>query len=95
MRASSTTTHENKTPGGFGRWALHSLMNTKKPAIAAREARGLTRAQAAKKLRLSERTVAQYEHGHGPNLYRARKMAKLYGCSVWACFTQQGIATGE
>lgn len=64
------------------------------PATLAREKTGLTRAQAARKLRLSERTVAKYERGHGPNLYRARKMAKLYKCSVWACFTPQGIAVG-
>lgn len=64
---------------------------SKHSATIAREGQGLTRAQAAHKLRLSERTVALYEHGHGPNLYRARKMARLYKCSVWACFTQQGI----
>ena len=62
------------------------------PATAARLRAGLSRPQAAKRLRLSERTVALYECGRGPNAHTARKMARLYGCSVFGCFTEQGIA---
>lgn len=67
---------------------------SEKPAIAARRRTGLTRDQAARKLRIAPRTLARYENGCGVSLYRARKIARLYGCSVWACFTRQGIAVG-
>lgn len=68
-------------------------MKPKLPAIVAREARGLTRAQAAKRLRLSERTLREYEAGRGPSYYQAKRIARLYGCRVFGDLTRQGLAT--
>ncbi|RYZ64930.1 MAG: XRE family transcriptional regulator [Proteobacteria bacterium] len=64
----------------------------KTPAALARERIGLSIEAAAKKNHLSVRTLRDYEAGRGKNLYRARKIARSYGCSVFACFTEQGIA---
>ena len=61
-------------------------------AAAARQAQGLTLKQAAKRLRLSERTVREYEAGRGQSFYQARRIARLYKCSLFGCLTRQGIS---
>jgi len=58
----------------------------------ARMALGLTRESAAKRLRISARTLARYEAGSGKSLYLARRIARLYGMSVFAAFSAQGRA---
>jgi transcriptional regulator with XRE-family HTH domain len=53
-----------------------------------RQRLGLSRAQVAKRLGFAETTIARYERGDGQSLGVARKIARLYGCSVFA-FTRQ------
>jgi transcriptional regulator with XRE-family HTH domain len=65
------------------------------PASKARLEKGLDLESAAKKLKLSPRTLREYELGRGKNLYRARKIARFYGCSVFGCFTEQGISNAK
>ncbi len=64
----------------------------KLPAIEAREKIGLTRAQAAKKLRLSERTIQLYESGRGPSFYQAKRIARLYKCKIFGDLAEQGLS---
>lgn len=68
----------------------------KLPATLAREKKGLSLEVAAKKLRMAPRTLATYEKGRGVSLGKAKRIARLYGCSLFGAFTEQGIAaTGQ
>jgi transcriptional regulator with XRE-family HTH domain len=56
-----------------------------------RENIGLSRAQVAKRLGFAETTIARYERGDGKSLGVARKIARLYGCSVFVLTRQAQI----
>lgn len=65
------------------------------PAQSARDARGLSLESAAKRLRISPRTLSRYESGRGASLYLAKRIARLYGTSAFGSFCEQGVAVSK
>jgi transcriptional regulator with XRE-family HTH domain len=65
------------------------------PASQARQKAGYSTLEAAaRRAKLTPRTLAKYERGDGPSLGIARKLGRLYGCSPFL-FTRQAAGFAD